>query len=36
VLSNYLRFDPSPDGVRIVIEALESFEADIGLIENVK
>jgi eukaryotic-like serine/threonine-protein kinase len=36
VLTTFLRFDPSPDGVRIVIEALDGFEADIGLIENVR
>ena len=29
------RFDVHPDGSRLVIEALESFEADISLIENV-
>jgi dipeptidyl aminopeptidase/acylaminoacyl peptidase len=30
------RFDVHPDGRRIVTEALESFESDIGMIENVK
>ncbi|HYN06431.1 MAG TPA: protein kinase [Vicinamibacterales bacterium] len=32
----YVRFDVHPDGRRIVIEALESYEADIGMIDNVK
>jgi hypothetical protein len=31
-----VRFDVHPDGHRIVIEALESLEADIGLIDNVR
>jgi Tol biopolymer transport system component len=31
-----VRFDVHPDGRRIVIEALEFFEADIGMIENVR
>jgi len=29
------RFDVHPDGSRIVLEAFESFEADISMIENV-
>jgi Tol biopolymer transport system component len=31
-----IRFDVHPDGRRIVMEALESFESDIGMIENVR
>jgi hypothetical protein len=31
-----VRFDLHPDGRRIVIEALESFEADIGMLVNVR
>ena len=30
------RFDVHPDGRRIVVEGLESYEADIGMIENVR
>jgi Tol biopolymer transport system component len=30
------RFDVHPDGRRIVVEGLESYEADIGMIDNVK
>jgi eukaryotic-like serine/threonine-protein kinase len=30
------RFDIHPDGRRIVVEGLESFEADIGMIDNVR
>jgi hypothetical protein len=30
------RFDVHPDGRRIVIEGLESYEADIGMIDNVR
>jgi Tol biopolymer transport system component len=30
-----LRFDVHPDGRRVVTEGLESFEADLGLIQNV-
>jgi hypothetical protein len=30
------RFDVHPDGRRIVIEAIESLESDIGLIDNVR
>jgi len=29
------RFDAHPDGSRIVLDAYDSFEADISLIENV-
>jgi hypothetical protein len=31
-----VRFDIHPDGRRIAIEALESYEADIGMIDNVR
>lgn len=31
-----VRFDVHPDGRRIVAEAFESLEADIGMIENVR
>jgi hypothetical protein len=31
-----LRFDVHPDGRRIVLEAPEVLEADLGLIENVR
>lgn len=31
-----VRFDVHPDGRRLVLEALESYEADIGTIENVR
>jgi hypothetical protein len=30
------RFDVHPDGRRIVVEGLESYEADIGMIDNVR
>ena len=30
------RFDVHPDGKRIAVEALEHFEADIGMIDNVR
>ena len=30
------RFDIHPDGRRIVVEGLESYEADIGMIDIVK
>ena len=30
------RFDVHPDGRRIVVEGLESYEADIGMIEMKK
>lgn len=30
------RFDVHPDGKRIAIEAMEYFEADIGMIDNVR
>jgi serine/threonine protein kinase len=30
------RFDIHPDGRRIVVEGLESYEADIGMIDNVR
>ena len=30
------RFDVHPDGRRIVLEGLESYEADIGMIDNVR
>jgi Tol biopolymer transport system component len=31
-----IRFDVHPDGRRIVVEALESYESDIGMIDNVR
>ncbi len=31
-----IRFDVHPDGRRIVLEAPEVLEADLGLIENVR
>jgi hypothetical protein len=31
-----IRFDVHPDGRRIAIEALESYDADIGMIDNVR
>ena len=34
-LNAITRFDAHPDGSRIVMEALESFEADISMIDNV-
>ena len=31
-----VRFDVSPDGRRMALEALEFYEADIGMIDNVR
>ncbi|HVQ26738.1 MAG TPA: hypothetical protein VMV01_16230, partial [Planctomycetota bacterium] len=30
------RFDVHPDGTRVVLEAFESYEADISMIDNVR